>query len=233
MRSLFGAALAQQHGGQQHHRAGHRHVDVEDPRPAQRIGQRTADEQRRRRAHAAHARPDAQRLVALGALGESGHEDGERRGRHHRRGHALQHARHDQRLRRSGQPAAQRGQQEKAGAQHEQAPPPQQVGHAPTEQQQAAEAQQVGAHDPRHAAGREAQRPLDGRQRQDDDLRIEDHHEVGRAQHGQRFPAAGIGRGLKWGVESVVHAHWSNGAGPNRHRRSEILRRHPLFLRGF
>ncbi len=52
------------------------HVDVEDPLPAGSVGQRSAEEYARRGAGAADRRPDAQGLVAFGAV-EAGGDQGQ------------------------------------------------------------------------------------------------------------------------------------------------------------
>ena len=69
---------------------------------------------------------------------------------------------------------------------------PEQVGGAPAQQEQTAEAEQVGAQHPLQIPGRERQVRVDRGQRDDDDRGIEDDHEERRAQQRKRLPAAGV-----------------------------------------
>src|SRR6476646_6638368 len=55
----------------------HRHVDEEDPRPTQRLGEHAAEQDAGRGAEAADRAPDAERDVALTALGERRRENRE------------------------------------------------------------------------------------------------------------------------------------------------------------
>src|SRR5215510_3539987 len=61
---------------------------------------------------------------------------------------------------------------------------------AAAEQQQATKTQQVTTHHPLHATGGKPQVPGDLRQGDVNDRPVQDHHEKGRAQHGERQPAA-------------------------------------------
>jgi hypothetical protein len=70
------------------------------------------------------------------------------------------------------------------------------VGRAAAQQQQAAEAEQVSAQDPLRGIGGEPQVLLDRREAEDHDLRVEDHHEEGKAQQRQRLPATRVGLGV-------------------------------------
>ena len=202
------AALAQQPRAQRDHGERDRHVDEEDPLPAEPVGDRAADQPRGGGADAADRGPDAERLVALGALLERGRQDRQRGRRHDRRRHALHDAGGDQRRGGPGQPAAERGEREQCGADHEHAPPPEQVGRAPAEQQQAAEAEQVGAQHPLQVAGREAEVGVDRGQRHDHDRGVEDDHEERGAQQRERLPAAWIG---PWCGEVGMVGHCATG----------------------
>ena len=84
-----------------------------------------------------------------------------------------------------------RGEQRHAGDEHTVAP--HEVADPPGEQQHPAEADQVRVDDPREPGGAEAQLALDRRQGDADDGLVDDRHEGGRAQHGEREPLpAGI-----------------------------------------
>src|SRR4029079_17423512 len=90
-------ALAEQHGRERQRGDPDREVDEEDPLPAQEIGEDTAEQHAGRGTEAADSAPDAERDVALLALGEGGHEDRQRRRRDDRRAEALNRAGADQR----------------------------------------------------------------------------------------------------------------------------------------
>src|SRR5439155_19675992 len=64
------------------------------------------------------------------------------------------------------------------------------VTYPPREQQEAAERHQVSVYHPREAALRKVQVVLDRGQRDVHDRRVEHHHQLAEAQHGERYPAA-------------------------------------------
>ena len=102
--------------------------------------------------------PDAERAVALGALGEGGGDD-RQRGRGDDRGaEALHRARGDQPRLGLREAAGKRGEREQHQADHEHPPAPQQVGEAAAQQQEAAERERVGVDDPREVVAGEVQR---------------------------------------------------------------------------
>ena len=155
-----------------------RDVDEEDPRPAERVGEDAAEQHAGRGAEAADRAPDAERDVPLAALGEGRREDRERRRRDHRRAEALERARRDQRRLRPGEAGEQRGEREHDEADQEQAPPPEQVGRAPAEQQEAAEDERVRADHPLQVLLREPEVDLDRGQRDVHDRDVQDDHEL-------------------------------------------------------
>src|SRR5918997_842682 len=114
----------------------HRDVDEEDPLPAGPVDERAGDQVPRGGAEGAEHAPDRERLVALGAL-ERGRDDREGGGGHDRRPDALHGTGPDQRARRPGQPAEQRGEREQPEPDHEQAAASEQVGGAAAKQEQA------------------------------------------------------------------------------------------------
>ena len=95
----------------------------------------------------------------------------------------------DQRALRPGEPVEQRAGGEERQPGHEQAPPSEQVGHAPAEQQHAAEQDRVGGHHPLQALLAEVQVGLDRRQRDVDDRHVEHDHELCGDDHRERDPA--------------------------------------------
>jgi hypothetical protein len=73
-----------------------------------------------------------------------------------------------------------------------------QVGDPPAEQQKPAEGQHVRVDHPREVGERDVQPPSDRRQRDVDDRRVENDHEVGHCQQHQRPPAT-INTTRLWG----------------------------------
>ena len=94
---------------------------------------------------------------------------------------------------RSGEAARERGEREHHQAEHEHAPAPEQVGRAPAEQQEAAEGEHVGVHDPLEVLLREVERGADGGQRDVDDRGVEHDDELGHRQKRERLPSAFVG----------------------------------------
>src|SRR6266542_6978097 len=79
---------------------------------------------------------------------------------------------------------------------HEDPPPPEQIRGATPEQQEAAEGQPVGGHDPLQVRLGEVKLAADRRQRNIDDREIDDRHEERNSQHGERAPAVNLGSQL-------------------------------------
>ena len=101
-------------------------------------------------------------------------------------------ARADEEARRAREPARERRRREQRGARDEGPPAAEQVARAAAEHEQPAEREQVGAEHPLRAVLGEAEVALHRRQRHDDDLRVEDHHQGDRAEQRERLPAPGI-----------------------------------------
>ena len=90
--------------------------------------------------------------------------------------------------------ARERGEREQHEADHEHPPASEQVGHPAAQQQEAAEGQRVGVHDPREVRAREVQRPPDRRQRDVDDRGVDHDHELRHReqQQGEVLRAGGV-----------------------------------------
>ncbi len=69
---------------------------------------------------------------------------------------------------------------------------PDDVTEAPSQEQEAAEGQQVGVHDPRERLLREAEVLPDRRERHADDGHVEHDHQVAQAEDDQREPAGAV-----------------------------------------
>ena len=101
-------------------------------------------------------------------------------------------------------PQSERGDGEEEDADDEHPPAPEQVGRPSSEQQQAGEGERVGADHPLQPLLREAEVGLDRGQRDDHDRRVEDHHQEGAAEEGERPPATRIGSSLPAWSRPVV-----------------------------
>src|SRR5215207_5563826 len=97
----------------------------------------------------------------------------------------------------------------RAGADHEHAPPTEQVRGAAAQQQQTAEAQQIGTQDPLQRSGREPEVLLDRRQGHDHDRRVEDDHEERGAQQRERLPAPRIGTSAHASTDRRTSPNWA------------------------
>jgi hypothetical protein len=125
----------------------------------------------------------------LGGLVEQpdDHAEGDRR--RHGTADALGEPGSDQHPGADRQPAHQRskGEQDKAGQEHALAA--EQITQTAAQQQQPAERDQVGVHDPAQAGRGETEVGLDRGQRDGHDRAVEDDHQGGRAQDDEREPA--------------------------------------------
>jgi hypothetical protein len=184
------APLAGEHEpARRHRRRAERHVDEEDPVPAQRLGQHPAEDQAQRRAARAGEAVDAHRLRPVGRRREQPDDHAEAHRGRHRAARALDESRRDQHGLADRQAAHQRRDREQDQARQEDALAADQVAEPAGEQQQAAEGDQVPVHHPLQAGRGEAQVPLDRRQGHGHDGPVEDDHQGHRAEHGQRQPA--------------------------------------------
>jgi hypothetical protein len=168
------------------------HVDVEDPLPADVLREHAAEEHADGGARPCDGAEDAERLVPLRALREHHGDDREHRRGKDRAGGALEQAGGDEHLRRRRESRQEREERERAEADHEDEAPTEEVAHAPAEQQEAAERERVAAYHPLQVLGREAEIRLDGGQRDVHDGDVEDDHQIGDAEHGERLPAPGV-----------------------------------------
>ena len=136
-----------------------------------------------------HGAPDAERDVALAALGEGRGQDREGGGGEEAAAEPLQGAEDDQRALGPGEAGEQRADGEEDEAGDEEAPAAEQVGHPPAEQEDAAEHDRVGGDHPLEALLAEVEVGLDRRQRHVHDRDVEDDHELRRDDDGECDPA--------------------------------------------
>ena len=189
------AALVEQPRGDQRGRDPDRHVHEQHPLPAGPLGEHAAEQHAGRAARAGDGAPDAERLVALGALGEGRGDDRERGGGDQRGAEALHGARRDQHDVALGEPAGERREREQPHAVDEHAPPAEQVGQAAAEQQEAAEEERVGVHDPGQVVLGEVEGAPDRGQGHVHDRGVEHDHELGHGEQGEGeiLGAGGVG----------------------------------------
>ena len=185
----LGLGLVDQAPRQDRRGGADRHVDEEDPLPAERLGEDAAEQQADCAAARGDRAPHAQRLGALRALGEGRGDDAQRGGRDERASEALQPAEHDQLAGALGEAVEQARDREHDHAGDEDLLAPDDVRGAAAEQQEAAEQQRVAVDHPLQVGLAELQVLLDRRQRDVDDRRVEDDHELGQADQDQRHPA--------------------------------------------
>ena len=165
-----------------------RHVDEEDPLPAEGVGQDSPEQYAGHGAEAADRTPGAEGDVALTAFAERRGEDRQCGRGDDRRAEALEGAGADQRRLRPGQPRQQRGHGEHDDADEEDAAAAQHVGGPAAEQQEPAEDQGVGADHPLEVLLREPEVALDGGQSDVHDRDVEDDHELDDAQEREGQP---------------------------------------------
>ena len=175
-------------GGQGERRCADGDVEEEDVLPSGVGGENSAGQQADRPAQCAHPAPDAEGLVALGALGEHVHHDRQRSRQHERRPESLDPSHHDEEGVRGGQAAGQGGGGEDRQAGHEQAAPPEQVSGTAAEEQETGEGQPVRGHQPLQVGLGETEFAADGGQGDVHDREIHDRDEVGHDQQRERFP---------------------------------------------
>jgi hypothetical protein len=156
------ALLEQDRAQDEDERAG-RHVDEEDPGPAERAGEGTSEQDACGAAATGGGSPDAERDVALTAFAEGRGEDRQRGRREQRGAESLQGSEQDQRPGRPGQAVKQRHHCEQRQAGHEESASAEQVGESPTQQQHAAEEDRVGGDHPLQALLGEVEIGLDRR----------------------------------------------------------------------
>jgi hypothetical protein len=183
------AALADQARREHQRRDADGNVDVEDPAPAQRVGERTADDQPGGGTGGRYRPEDAKRAIARGSLGEGGGDQRQRGRGGERPAQALQRAPGEQDALALGRPAHEGRHGEHRDAGDEEPAAAEQVAGPPGEDEEAAEGQRVERHHVLQGADREAEVRLDARQRDVGDRVVEHQHELHRAQqreHGSR-----------------------------------------------
>ena len=182
--------LVEQAAARDRRRDGEHDRHVQAPAPVEQLGQRAAEQQADRAAHAGDGGVDPERLAALGGVGERRRQQRQRGGREHRGERALHRSGADEHV------VALRGAADGGGAGEAQQPrderplAAEEVGDAPAEQQQAAEAQRIGGDHPLALVVGEAELALGGRERDVHDRHVEDDEQLGDADHHEDQPAA-------------------------------------------
>ena len=179
--------LVDERSRRQHADDPHRHVDEEDPTPADPLGDHTADQRADRQGQRGDPRPDPD-CGAAQPWREGCGDDRERRRVHQRRADALDGAGGDQRRRAAGEPAPERRAGEDHEARDEDRAPAEQVGELAAREQEHAERQRVGVHDPLELGHRDAEVGADRRQRHVHHRVVEHDHEQAERNRDQRPP---------------------------------------------
>ena len=162
--------------------------------PAQRAGQDAAEQHTDAAATSGDEAEEAHRLRALAWLGEEVHRQREADRRDDGAAQTLNRPRANQHRLRLRQATAERGQREDGDANEEESPVAEEVAEPATQQQEAAEGEQIGVHDPGERGRRKAKVGANGGQRDIHDSRVEHDHEAAQAEDDQREPAcAAIG----------------------------------------
>ena len=174
----LGAAFPQQHRRERDRHHGDGNVDEEDPGPAQVRGKDAAEQDADRGAAAGCRTVDAERAVAVAALGEDRHQERERGRCEECSAEPLEGAERDQGRLRPGEAAQERARCEQGQARNEEASAAEQVSEPAPEQERTAEEDRVGGDHPLQALLREAEVGLDRRQRDVDNRDVEDDHEL-------------------------------------------------------
>ena len=128
------------------------------------------------------------------------HDDRQGRWQHDRRAESLDCSGHDQERVSGCQRTRERCGSEDRQADHQDAAAPEQVGRATAEEQETAEGQTVGGHDPLEVGFAEMQAAADRGQCHIDNREIDDGHEERHGQDGESPPA------MRWDVLDRSHA---------------------------
>ena len=194
-------------------RRGHGEEDrhVQAPAPAERLGQRAAEQQSDRAAHARDRGVDAERLAALRRIGERRRQQRQRGRGEQRAEGALQRARADEHAEAVGRATDGRGAGEAQQADDEGPLAPEQVPDPAAEQQQRAERQRVGGDHPLAVVVGEAEVALRGRQRDVDDGHVEHDHQLGDPDHHQDQPSSFRHEQPPWSHRSRAERHPLDG----------------------
>ncbi|MDH6617469.1 hypothetical protein M2163_004577 [Streptomyces sp. SAI-135] len=169
-----------------------RDVHEEGPAPVHVLGQHTAEDEAHGTATTGDGAVDAERLGALLGVREHHGEQGERGGREQGAEDTLEGAgaEHHGAGGRGTAERGGRGEADQADDEGVLAAP--QVGYAAAEEQEPAEGQGVGRHDPLPVAVGDAEVGLGRRQGDVHDGRVEDDHQLGQRDEDERFPAVGV-----------------------------------------
>ena len=170
-----------------------------------RLDEDAAEQQAHRAATDRDRGPHAHRLRPLGTLGERRGHDRERGGGDERCAEALQPAGDDEELRGRREPADERADGEDHHTGEEHSLPADEVACPAAQQQEAAEDERVCVHDPLQVGARHLEVGLDRRQRDVDDRRVEDDHELRDADEDENEPRV-LGRGHAYDATDTASA---------------------------
>src|SRR3954454_17509898 len=185
-----------------------RHVDEEDRRPAEPLGQHAAQQDAGGGAETAERAPDAESAVAGCPFLERRRDDREARRRDHRAADALDRASAEEAGWGARERAEEGGGGEQGGAREEYSPAPEEVGGPPAEEEQSGERKRVGVDDPLQTGGREPEAVLDRRQRHVHDRDVQDDHELREADEQEERVGVPANVGLGCDHRVQTNASW-------------------------
>ena len=171
-------------------------------------GQHAAEQDADGAAAGHHEAEDAHRLGPVTGSAEQPHDQGQGDRGHGGAGQTLDRTAHDEERRAGRQAADGRGDREGDHTAEEHPAVADQVAEPPGQQQEAAEGEQVGVHDPGERGLREAEVGADGGQGDVHDALVEHDHQVAQAQHVKGQPAA-----LRRGRGAVLSLRGGLGGG--------------------
>ena len=169
-----------------------RHVDEEDPVPADPLGQESAGKQTQRTAARDDKREDAHRLGALDRLLKLGDDDGDDHPRRERATKALEEPTDDEVIGALGEPAADRRHRKQEDAREEDLAAADQVAEATGNQEEASVRDQVRVDHPGQVGLGKTKVALHVGQRHVDDGGVDHDHQLPEADDDQRGPASEI-----------------------------------------
>ena len=171
-----------------------RHIDQENPVPAEGLGQDTAGEQADRGTGRADEAVDPDRPGPVGAVRKQPDHHGEDDRRGDRTCCTLEEPSADEHGRRGREPAQARRDREGGNAEQEDPASSGEVADPARQQQHTTERHEIGTHHDAQLGRREPEILLDRRQRNGHHGAVEDDHQQARTQHQQGNPASSSGQ---------------------------------------
>ena len=191
---VLSKGVCEEEEAREHDDSANRDIHVEDPLPAELLGEDAAEQDTECAARTGDRPPNTQGRVPLPTLNERHGQDGKGSGRQKRGPQPLYGTGSHQPAARCRQSTEERGRGEDDHARHEDPAPSQLVGHPPAEHEKTTEEKCVGIQHPQQVLFGEMQAALNRRQRDVHDRDIENYHELGHTDDRQGEPFARVTR---------------------------------------